>query len=82
MIRDFPGAAVVKIPHFQCRGHKFDSWSGTKVLLPWHGQQKSMIVKTGKLHFQLENFEKNCQRECSFFKAALGLSCSIWDLVP
>ena len=26
--RDFPGGAVVKTPHSQCRGPKFDPWSG------------------------------------------------------
>ena len=25
---DFPGGPVVKTPCFQCRGHRFDSWSG------------------------------------------------------
>jgi len=23
--RDFPGDPVAKIPHFECRGHRFDS---------------------------------------------------------
>ena len=27
-IRDFPGSPAVKTPHFQCRGHGFDPWSG------------------------------------------------------
>ena len=27
-LRDFPGGAVVKIPHFQSRGCRFDPWSG------------------------------------------------------
>ena len=27
-IRDFPGSPVVKMPHFQCRGHGFDPWLG------------------------------------------------------
>ena len=26
--RHFPGAAVVRIPHLQCRGQGFDPWSG------------------------------------------------------
>ena len=26
--RDFPGSPVVKTPHFHCRGHGFDPWSG------------------------------------------------------
>ena len=25
---DFPGSLVDKTPHFHCRGHRFDSWSG------------------------------------------------------
>ena len=25
--RDFPGSPVVKIPCFQCRGHRYDHWS-------------------------------------------------------
>ena len=25
---DFPGGPVVKTPYFQCRGHKFNPWSG------------------------------------------------------
>ena len=25
---DFPGGPVVKALHFQCRGHRFDPWSG------------------------------------------------------
>ena len=28
---DFPGGPVVKTPYFQCRGRKFDPWSGTKM---------------------------------------------------
>ena len=28
--RDFPGGLVVKTPCFQCRGCRFDSWSGNK----------------------------------------------------
>ena len=28
---DFPGGPVVKIPCFQCRGHRFHSWSGNKI---------------------------------------------------
>ena len=28
---DFPGGSVVKTPHFQCRGHGFHPWSGTKI---------------------------------------------------
>ena len=27
-VRDFPNATVVKILHFQCRGHRFDNWLG------------------------------------------------------
>ena len=26
--RDFPGSPVVKALSFQCRGHRFDPWSG------------------------------------------------------
>ena len=26
--RDFPGDTVAKTPHSQCRGPRFDSWSG------------------------------------------------------
>lgn len=26
--KDFPGRPVVKTPHFQCKGHKFDPWLG------------------------------------------------------
>ena len=26
--RDFPGGPVVRTPHFHCRGHRFDPWSG------------------------------------------------------
>ena len=25
---DFPGSPVVKTPHFPCKGHGFDPWSG------------------------------------------------------
>ena len=27
---DFPGGPVVKTPHFQCKGHRFDPWSGNQ----------------------------------------------------
>ena len=27
-VRDSPGGPVVKTPHFHCRGHRFDPWSG------------------------------------------------------
>ena len=27
-IKDFPGHPLVKTPHFQCRGYRFDPWSG------------------------------------------------------
>ena len=27
---DFPGSPVVKTPGFDCRGHKFDAWSGNE----------------------------------------------------
>ena len=27
--RDLPGGPVVKTPHFHCRGHRFNPWSGT-----------------------------------------------------
>ena len=26
--RNFPGGPIVKTLHFQCRGHRFDPWSG------------------------------------------------------
>ena len=25
---EFPGSPVLKAPHFHCRGHGFDPWSG------------------------------------------------------
>ena len=28
LLRDFPGGPVVKALHFQCRGYRFNSWSG------------------------------------------------------
>ena len=42
MIEDFPGGPVVKTPRSWCRGHKFESWSGTNIpcasgqLSLWH----------------------------------------------
>ena len=27
---DFPGGPEVKTPHFHCRGHRFDPWSGNQ----------------------------------------------------
>ena len=27
-LRDFPGGPVIKTMRFQCRGHRFASWSG------------------------------------------------------
>ena len=27
---DFPGGPMVKTPHFHCRGHRFDPWSGSQ----------------------------------------------------
>ena len=30
--RDFPGGSMVKTPHFQCRGWRFNPWPGTKIL--------------------------------------------------
>ena len=30
---DFPGSSVVKTPHFQCRGHRFNPWLGNKDLI-------------------------------------------------
>ena len=36
----FPGNPVVKIQHFLCRGHKFNSWLGTKIShASWHSQK-------------------------------------------
>ena len=30
-VREFPGGPVVKTPHFQRKGHRFDHWLGTKI---------------------------------------------------
>ena len=30
---DFPGSSVVKTPHFQCMGHRFNPWLGNKDLI-------------------------------------------------
>ena len=30
--RDFPAGSVTKTPHSQCRGPRFDSWSGNLIL--------------------------------------------------
>ena len=27
-MREFPGGPVVRTPHFHCRGHRFNPWSG------------------------------------------------------
>ena len=32
------GTSVVKTPHIQCRGHKFDPWSGKILHVMWYGQ--------------------------------------------
>ena len=37
--QDFSGSPVVKESRFHCRGHGFNSWSGTKAFLP-HGEAK------------------------------------------
>ena len=39
-IKDFPGGPVVRIPHFQCRGHKFDPWSGNRAAWPKNKETK------------------------------------------
>ena len=38
---DFTGGLVVKAPHFHCRGHRFDPWSGNFEIphATWHGQK-------------------------------------------
>lgn len=38
----FPGNPVVKIQHFLCRGHKFNSWLGTKIS---HAARHSQKIK-------------------------------------
>ena len=36
---DFPGSPVIKTLCFHFRGHRFDSWAGTKIVSDtWHGQ--------------------------------------------
>ena len=30
-VREIPGGPVVRTPHFQCKGHRFDRWLGTKI---------------------------------------------------
>ena len=46
IMENFPGGLVVKTPCFQCRGHRFDPWSG-KFHMPqrvWQKGKKKKIV--------------------------------------
>ena len=43
--QDFPGGPVVKTPHSQCRGPRFNSWSGNYVLNASTKTQHSQIKK-------------------------------------
>ena len=42
--RDFPGGPVVNTPHFQCREHEYDPWSGM------HSAAKKLKTKPLKLN--------------------------------
>ena len=45
--QDFPGSPVVTTPSFQCKGRRFDPWSGTKIPhATWHGQSKTVSLCT------------------------------------
>ena len=48
---DFPGGPVVKTPSSQCRGHRFDPWSGNKDLaccMVWPKKKKKKREKPGR----------------------------------
>ena len=44
---DFPGGSVAKISHSQCRGPRFDPWSGNWIP---HFTTKTSHAETKKLH--------------------------------
>ena len=42
-VREFPGGPVVRTPHFQCKGHRFDHWLRTKIQhVTWCVQKKEL----------------------------------------
>ena len=67
----FPGNPVVKIQNFLCRGHKFNSWLGTKIShAAWHSQK----IKINN------NKKKRKKTECTtviffFFLSLLNRGC-------
>ena len=44
--REFPGRSVVKTPHFHCREHRFDPWSGKLRSCMPHGASRGKKKKT------------------------------------
>lgn len=71
-----PGGSIIETSFSQCRGHRFDSKSGTKILhATWHGQnkQRSYFLKK-KIFFFTEaevniivtkGWEKGCRGSIS-----------------
>ena len=49
---EFNGGPVVRTPHFYCRGHKFNHWSGTKI-----SQATQCGQKTGRGHKLKKRFQ-------------------------
>ena len=52
----FPGNPVVKIQHFLCRGHKFNSWLGTKISHAARHSQKIKINNNKKKKKKKQNY--------------------------
>ena len=47
--QDFPGSPDVTTLSFQCKGRRFDPWSGTKIPhAAWHGQKKAVCLCTSR----------------------------------
>ena len=45
--QDFPGSPEVTTPSFQCKGRRFNPWSGTKIPHAiWHGQKTAVCLCT------------------------------------
>lgn len=50
---DFPGGPVLKILHFYCRGFRFNSSSGTKILQDATCNQEEKAKSISKLGFMV-----------------------------
>ena len=53
IIVDFPGGPAVKIPHFKCRGLRFDPWLS---LIPRRGTKMPHAMHHGQKDFEFKVF--------------------------